>query len=73
MRVLIIGSLAGELGRAARRAAGRGARVCQADHVADALVQLRADAGQEEKLANLINLLGQRHKGDQHTVALEFK
>lgn len=35
--------------------------------------QARADAGQEEKLANLINLLGQRHEGDQHTVALEFK
>jgi general secretion pathway protein N len=35
--------------------------------------QARADAGQEEKLANLINLLGQRRADDQHTVALEFK
>jgi general secretion pathway protein N len=35
--------------------------------------QARADTGQEEKLANLINLLGQRRAGDQHIVALEFK
>ena len=34
----------------------------------------QADAGQEEKLANLLNLLGQRRKdGDKDVIALEFK
>lgn len=33
-----------------------------------------AEAGQEERLANLLNLLGQRHKeGDKDIIALEFK
>jgi general secretion pathway protein N len=33
-----------------------------------------AEAGQEEKLANLLNLLGQRRKeGDRDVIALEFK
>jgi general secretion pathway protein N len=33
-----------------------------------------AEAGQEEKLANLLNLLGQRrHEGDREVIALEFK
>jgi general secretion pathway protein N len=33
-----------------------------------------AEAGQEEKLANLLNLLGQRrHEGDRDVIALEFK
>jgi general secretion pathway protein N len=33
-----------------------------------------AEAGQEEKLANLLNLLGQRRKdGDKDVIALEFK
>lgn len=44
MRVLIIGSLSGELGRAAQMAAARGARVCQADDVSAAMAQLRAGA-----------------------------
>lgn len=35
--------------------------------------QAKADTGQEEKLANLLNLLGQRQAGDQHVIALEFK
>ncbi len=47
MRVLIVGSLSGELGRAAGLAAARGARVAQADTVAAALAQLRADAAQD--------------------------
>ena len=45
MRVLIVGSLAGELGRAAQLAASRGARVSQAAGVAQALAFLRGDAG----------------------------
>ena len=43
MRVFIIGSMSGELGRAAQMAAKRGARVCQADDVATAMSRLRAD------------------------------
>ena len=41
MRVLIVGSLAGPLGTAARVAVGRGARLEQADDVAQALERLR--------------------------------
>lgn len=34
----------------------------------------QAEAGQEEKLANLLNLMGQRRKqGDREVIALEFK
>ena len=44
MRVLIIGSLAAELGQAARMAIARGARIDQADTVAAGLSRLRADA-----------------------------
>ncbi len=44
MRVLIIGSLAAELGQAARIAQGRGARLDQADTNAAGLARLRADA-----------------------------
>jgi DNA-binding NtrC family response regulator len=44
MRVLIIGSLAGELGQAARIAIGRGAKLDQADDATAALARLRADA-----------------------------
>ena len=44
MRVLIIGSLAGELGQAARIAIARGARLDQADEAKAALARLRADA-----------------------------
>ena len=43
MRLLIIGSLAGALGRAAVLAAEQGARVYQADDVAGAMARLRAD------------------------------
>jgi len=44
MRVLIIGSLAGELGQAARIAIARGAKLDQADALAPAMARLRADA-----------------------------
>ncbi|OJW28135.1 MAG: sigma-54-dependent Fis family transcriptional regulator [Rhodospirillales bacterium 69-11] len=44
MRVLIIGSLAGELGQAARIAMQRGARLDQADDADQGLIRLRADA-----------------------------
>jgi two-component system response regulator FlrC len=45
MRVLIIGSLAGELGKAASIAVARGVRLDQADNVETAIVRLRSDAG----------------------------
>lgn len=44
MRVLIIGSLAGELGKAAQIAAARGAQLDQADDVVAGLARLRRDA-----------------------------
>ena len=44
MRLLIIGSLRGELGRAALIASERGASVDQADHVRSAMDKLRRDA-----------------------------
>ena len=44
MRVLIIGSLGGELGRAAQIAAARGAGLDQADDIAGGLARLRRDA-----------------------------
>ena len=45
MRVLIIGSLAGELGKAAAIAVARGARIDQADDIKEGLGRLRNDAG----------------------------
>ena len=44
MHVLIVGSLGGELGKAARIAQARGAKLHQADDDRSALAQLRADA-----------------------------
>jgi two-component system response regulator FlrC len=44
LRVLIIGSLAGDLGQAARIAIARGAKLDQADEMEAALVRLRSDA-----------------------------
>lgn len=44
MRVLILGSLSGPLGQAARIAVSRGAKLHQADDAAQALAVLRADA-----------------------------
>jgi two-component system response regulator FlrC len=44
MHILIVGSLSGALGTAARMAVGRGARLDQADTVEDGLAQLRSPA-----------------------------
>jgi DNA-binding NtrC family response regulator len=44
MKVLIIGSLSGDLGQAARIAIGRGAKLDQADNAESALIRLRSDA-----------------------------
>lgn len=55
MRVLIIGSLSGELGQAARLAIARGARLVQADDPAAALVQLRSDAGVDAVLCDVVH------------------
>ena len=58
MRVLIIGSLAGELGQAARMAMTRGARLDQADDLESALSQLRADARFDLVLCDLAHDVG---------------
>jgi DNA-binding NtrC family response regulator len=58
MRVLIIGSLAGELGQAARIAMQRGARLDQADDADRALVRLRADARFDLVLCDLAHDVG---------------
>ena len=53
MRVLIVGSLAGELGTAARIAIGRGAKLSQADDLELALARLRAEAATDVVLCDL--------------------
>jgi DNA-binding NtrC family response regulator len=58
MRVLIIGSLAGELGQAARMAMARGARLDQADDVEAGLARLRADARFDLVLCDLAHDIG---------------
>ncbi len=58
MRVLIIGSLAGELGQAARIAMQRGARLDQADDTDAALIRLRADARFDLVLCDLAHDIG---------------
>jgi DNA-binding NtrC family response regulator len=58
MRVLIIGSLAGELGQAARIAIDRGAKLDQADDVETALGRLRADARVDLVLCDLAHGVG---------------
>jgi DNA-binding NtrC family response regulator len=55
MRVLIIGSLAGELGQAAKLAIARGARLDQADGIESALVRLRIDARVDLVLCELLD------------------
>jgi DNA-binding NtrC family response regulator len=55
MRVLIIGSLAGELGQAARIAMARGAKLDQADDPAAAMIRLRADARVDLVLCDLVH------------------
>jgi DNA-binding NtrC family response regulator len=58
MRVLIIGSLAAELGQAARIAMARGARLDQADDVETALALLRGDARVDLVLCDLAHDVG---------------
>ena len=58
MRVLIIGSLAGELGQAARIAIARGAKLDQADDVDTALSRLRMDARFDLVLCDLVHDVG---------------
>ena len=58
MRVLIIGSLAGELGQAARIAIARGAKLDQADDADTALARLRSDAHVDLVLCDLIHDVG---------------
>jgi DNA-binding NtrC family response regulator len=58
VRVLIIGSLAGELGQAARIAIARGAKLDQADNADDALVRLRTNAHVDLVLCDLVHDVG---------------
>jgi two-component system, response regulator FlrC len=58
MRVLIIGSLAGELGQAARIAIARGAKLDQADDAGTALVRLRDDARFDLVLCDVVHDVG---------------
>ena len=58
MRVLIIGSLAGELGQAARLAMARGAKLDQADDADTALTHLRADARVDLVLCDIAHDVG---------------
>ena len=58
MRVLIIGSLDGALGMAARMAIARGARLDQTDDVATALSRLRADAKFDLVLCDVAHDIG---------------
>ena len=58
MRVLIIGSLAGELGQAARIAIARGAKLDQADDADTALARLRDDARVDLVLCDVVHDVG---------------
>ncbi len=58
MRVLIIGSLSGELGQAARIAMARGAKLDQADDATGALARLRADARTDLVLCDVAHDVG---------------
>jgi DNA-binding NtrC family response regulator len=58
MRVLIIGSLAGELGQAARMAIARGAKLDQADDAEAALARLRAAARVDLVLCDITHGVG---------------
>jgi DNA-binding NtrC family response regulator len=58
MRVLIVGSLSGELGQAAKLARDRGARVAQADDVPSALMSLRANAAQDLVICDISRGIG---------------
>jgi two-component system, response regulator FlrC len=58
MRVLIVGSLSGELGQAGRIAISRGAKLDQADDVATGLERLRADARVDVVLCEVTHDVG---------------
>jgi two-component system response regulator FlrC len=58
MKVLIIGSLSGDLGQAARIAIGRGAKLDQADNVDTALMRLRSDAHIDLVLCDIAHDIG---------------
>jgi two-component system response regulator FlrC len=58
MKVLIIGSLAGDLGQAARIAISRGAKLDQADDADSALIRLRSDAHIDLVLCDLAHDVG---------------
>jgi DNA-binding NtrC family response regulator len=58
MKVLIIGSLSGDLGQAARIAIGRGAKLDQADDAAAALIRLRSDAHIDLVLCDIAHDVG---------------
>ncbi len=58
MKVLIIGSLDGDLGKAARIAIARGAKLDQADNADTALIRLRADAHIDLVLCDLAHDIG---------------
>jgi DNA-binding NtrC family response regulator len=58
MRILIIGSLAGELGHAARLAIARGARLDQADGIDAALARLRIEARVDLVMCELLHDIG---------------
>jgi two-component system, response regulator FlrC len=58
MRVLIIGSLAGELGKAAAIAVARGARLDQADDIASGIVRLRQNAAVNLVLCEIAQDIG---------------
>lgn len=58
MKVLIVGSLGGDLGQAARLARERGARLDQADNPDAALARLRADAGIDIVLCDIVHDVG---------------
>ncbi|MBV9537636.1 MAG: sigma-54-dependent Fis family transcriptional regulator [Acidisphaera sp.] len=55
MRVLVVGSLGGELGQAARLAVARGARTEQADDVASATARLRSDGRIDLVLCDIVH------------------
>ena len=58
MKVLIIGSLAGDLGQAARIAIGRGAKLDQADNAESALIRLRSGVHVDLVLCDLAHDVG---------------
>jgi len=58
MKVLIVGSLGGDLGQAARLARERGARLDQADDTDAALARLRLDAGIDLVLCDISHDVG---------------